>query len=139
MIVLDTNVISETLKPAPSDTVMKWLRSREPLDVFITTITQAEVLYGIELLPAGKRRNTLRVEIEKVFSEEFHDRILGFDEAAARAYARIAGECKAMGRPIAEFDAMIASICRSRQATIATRNVKHFEHCGISAVNPWRD
>ena len=142
MIVLDTKVLSEALKPSPSGVVLGWLAAQEPSSVFTTTITQAEILYGIETLPAGKRRVRLSTAIEKMFAAEFEGRILPFDEDAARAFAiivagrSVAGRSGA-GRPISQFDAMIAAIARSRMAVLATRNTADFERCGIQIVNPW--
>lgn len=137
MIVLDTNVFSESLKPSPSEVVLGWLASQEPMAVFLTTITLAEVLYGVETQPAGKRRKRLQVAMESLFASEFQGRVLPFDEDAARLFPKIVTTREAMGRPISQFDAMIASICRSRRATVATRNVDDFEHCGVPIVNPW--
>jgi predicted nucleic acid-binding protein len=105
--------------------------------VFLTAITLAEVLYGVETQPAGKRRKRLQVAMESLFASEFQGRILPFDEDAARLFPKIVTTREAMGRPISQFDAMIASICRSRRATVATRNVDDFEHCGVPIVNPW--
>jgi predicted nucleic acid-binding protein len=137
MIVLDTNVLSEALRPSPSNIVMRWLAAQEPMEVFVTTITQAEVLYGVEVLPAGKRRNRLHGAIEKLFSDEFQGRILPFDEESARVFAKIVSSREAMGRPISQFDAMIAAISRSRHAAIATRNTNDFEHCEVRIIDPW--
>lgn len=137
MIVLDTNVLSEALRPSPSGGVLRWLAAQEPMEIFITTITQAEVLYGVEALPAGKRRTRLRDAIEKVFSEEFQGRVLSFCEESARVFAKIVSSREAMGRPISQFDAMIAAISRSRRAAVATRNISDFEHCGVRVINPW--
>jgi predicted nucleic acid-binding protein len=107
--------------------------------VFITTITQAEVLYGIELLPAGKRKSQLSAIIEKLFAEDFQGRILSFDEDSARAFAKIVSGWGAAERPISQFDAMIAAIARSRGAGVATRNTNDFERCGIRIINPWTE
>ena len=137
MIVLDTNVLSEALRPSPSDVVLHWLAAQEPMELFMTTITQAEVLYGIAVLPAGKRRTRLSAAIERVLSDEFEGRILPFDEEPARTFARIVSTREAMGRPISQFDAMIAAIARSRRAAVATRNVHDFEHCEVRIINPW--
>lgn len=137
MIVLDTNVLSEVLKPAPSLTVLHWLSVQEPLAVFTTTITQAEVLYGIEVLPEGKRRGRLSIMIDRLFADEFQGRILPFDEAAARVFPKIVVGRETLGRPISQFDAMIAAIARSRRAAVATRNIIDFEHCGVTLINPW--
>ena len=137
MIVLDTNVLSEALRPSPSGVVLHWLAAQEPMEVFITTITQAEVLYGVAVMPAGKRRTRLHAAIEKLFSDEFEGRILPFDEESARTFAMIVSGREAKGRPISQFDAMIASIARSRRAAVATRNVHDFEHCEVRIINPW--
>jgi predicted nucleic acid-binding protein len=139
VIVLDTNVLSEALKPAPFVTVLHWLGAREPSSVFTTTITQAEILYGIETLPPGKRRMGLLAAVERVFAEEFEGRILPFDEYAARAFAGIVAGRDRAGRPISQFDAMIAAIAVSHRAAVATRNTADFEHCGIDVINPWTD
>ena len=138
MIVLDTNVVSEGLKPLPSGTVMGWLAAHIPSDVFTTTITLAEVLYGVEALPRGKRRTRVFEAVERIFAQEFAGRILPFDEDAARLYATIVVARNAAGRPISDFDAMIAAIARTHRATVATRNTADFELCGIQLVDPWK-
>lgn len=137
MIVLDTNIISEALKPSPDKAVLGWLASQGRDAVFTTAITQAEILYGVEMLPSGKRRTRLQTAMERLFAEEFHDRILPFDVEAALVYPKIVAGRESIGRPISQFDAVIASVCRSRNAAIATRNTRHFEHCGVAMVNPW--
>lgn len=139
MIVLDTNVLSEALKPVPSPIVLDWLAAQEPSLVFTTTVTQAEVLYGIEILPPGKRRMRLLAAVEKMFAEEFGGRILSFDENAARAFAGIVAARDAAGHPTSQFDAMIAAIARSYRAAVATRNTADFQHCGIDVINPWTE
>ncbi len=137
MIILDTNVFSEALKPSPSRAVLRWLSTQEKLAVFTTTITLAEVLYGIEVLPPGKRSGGLSHLVESLFADEFQDRILPFDDDAARVFPEIVVDRERMGRPIAQFDAMIASIARCTRSTVATRNTDDFEDCGIQIVNPW--
>ena len=137
MIILDTSVLSEALSPAPSDSVMHWLGAQDRLAVFLTAITQADLLYGIEISPAGKRRSLLSAAVKRIFSDEFSGRILPFDEMAADVYAGIVARRARMGRPISQFDAMIAAIAASRGGAVATRNVRDFEHCGIEVVNPW--
>lgn len=139
MIILDTNVLSEALRPSPSGQVLRWLAAQEPLAVYVTTITLAEVLYGIEVLPAGKRRSRLAAAVDKIFAEEFAGRILPFDEDAARFFPPIVAGRETAGRPISQFDAMIAAIARSRRAAVATRNTDDFERCGIRIVNPWAE
>ena len=137
MIILDTNVLSEALSPVPSGAVMNWLGAQDRLAVFLTAITQAELLYGIQMLPAGKRRGLLSTAVTRIFSDEFPGRILPFDEEAANVYVGIVAKRVRMGRPISQFDAMIAAIASSRGGAVATRNVRDFEHCGIEVLNPW--
>jgi hypothetical protein len=137
MIVLDTNVLSEVMHPKGSLLVREWLSTQATNEVFTTTITQAEVLYGIALLPSGKRQTDLSQAAQVMFAEDFRGRILPFDEAAALSFAKIAAERRRMGKPISQSDAQIASICYSHQATLATRNVSDFDNCGIVIINPW--
>ena len=137
MLVLDTNVISEMMKALPSPRVMEWWSQQQSVELFTTTITVAEILYGIEILPRGKRRDSLRTEAEIVFNQDLAGRILPFDEEAARVFPEVAGGRRALGRPIAELDAQIAAIARSRNAALATRNIADFEGCGVRLVNPW--
>ena len=137
MIIVDTNVLSEALKPAPSDAVLRWLAAQEPSAVYTTAITEAELLYGVEALQPGKRRTRLRETVERVLAEEFSARILPFDEHAARTFATIVAARDASGRPISQFDAMIAAISKSHRAVLATRNAGDFQDCGILVVNPW--
>lgn len=139
MIILDTNVLSEPIKPLPCGPVVDWLAAQEFAEVFTTSITQAEILRGIELLPAGKRRMKLHEAADQMFAEEFHGRILPFDDEAARVYAKISAARSAAGRPIPQSDAMIASIARTRHATVATRNTRDFGGCDIQLVNPWTE
>jgi predicted nucleic acid-binding protein len=137
VILLDTNVLSEALKPVPSNLVLRWLAAQDSEVVFTTSVTQAEILYGIELLPEGKRRSRLSTAIERIFAEEFRGQILPFDEDAARAFAKLVAARDAAGRPISQFDGMIAAIARTRNAALATRNTADFEHCGIRVIDPW--
>jgi toxin FitB len=139
VIVLDTNVLSEASKPSPSGAVLRWLDAQEPLSVFTTAVTQAEMLLGIAVLPSGRRRTRFFREAERVFAEDLGGRILPFDESAARLFATIAAARKALGRPISQFDAMIAAITRTHGAALATRNTADFEHCGLRIVNPWAE
>jgi toxin FitB len=135
--VLDTNVFSELLKPAPSETVMNWLGTQNRSSVFITAVGVAELLHGVELLPHGKRRSGLLRVIEETLAVDFAARILSFDASAARLYAAIRAGRSAMGRPISQSDAMIAAIARAQGLTLATRNTSDFEECGVRLVNPW--
>ena len=137
MTILDTNVFSEALTPSPSVTVLQWLKDQESATIYLTAITQAEILFGVELLPAGKRRSRLSEAVEQIFFNTFYGRILPFDEHAAQMYAKTNAARRAVGRPISQSDAMIASIARSHGATVATRNVADFENCGVRIINPW--
>jgi len=126
--------------PLPSQRVRTWINEQRQNDeVWFTAINVAEIMYGIELLPKGKRRDDLLLAAEAMLATEFVDRVLSFDESAARAFAEIAAARRLMGRPISEFDAQIASIARANDAALATRNTADFEGCGIRLVNPWVD
>jgi toxin FitB len=137
MIVLDTNVLSEVIKTVPSAEVSGWLALQPPSVVYTTAITQAELLYGIELMPKGRRRSVLQAAVMRILTELFANRILPFDSEAAEAYSRIASSRRAMGRPMSEADARIAAIALSHGAALATRNTADFAHCGIKVLNPW--
>ena len=140
MTIIDTNVVSEVMASSPSNAPLAWIaKARMADELFITTITVAEILYGVELLPPGKRRDKLNSEAEATFRLDFGGRILDFDEMAARQFAQIAASRRKAGRPIAEFDAQIAAIARVHGAIVATRNTGDFEDCGIHLVNPWVD
>jgi hypothetical protein len=139
MIVLDTNVISELMKPAPADNVVRWVAAQPATSLYTTSVTQAEILHGILLLPAGKRRNALQAAAEAMFEEDFGGRILPFGGEAAHAYARIAVERRRAGHPISHFDAQIAAIAGSAGAAVATRNVADYVGCGVKVINPWKD
>jgi len=137
MIVLDTNVLSEILRPVPSPEVMRWLASQYPFATFTTAISKAEILGGIEILPVSKRRSDLSVGVERIFREYFEARVLPFDEPAAQAYAFIVAVRRSAGRPISELDAMIAAIALRHDAPLATRNMRDFAGCGVQLINPW--
>lgn len=137
MIVLDTNVLSETWRPRPSPRIKAWLNEQPRLSIFTTAINEGELLYGIALLPEGRRRAALTILIETTLTEDLAGRVLPFDSAAAREYAGIAATRRRTGRPIGDADARIAAIVRSRGGTLATRNVADFADCGIPVVSPW--
>ncbi len=138
MWILDTNVISELMRPEPEPGVMEWLGSRPGGSLFLTAIVEAELRYGLALLPAGHRRNGLTAALEDMLEQDFADRILPFDRSAARAYADIVSGRRKQGRPISHFDGQIAAIARSRDAGVATRNENDFAGCDIVVINPWR-
>lgn len=137
MIVLDTNVVSELLRPAPAQQVESWLSAQDGALIYFTTVGEAELRHGVSILPAGKRRTALTAAIDGILDEDFRDRILPFDRPAAHAYAAIAAQRRAAGRPISQFDCQIAAIVRAHGASVATRNTVDFEHCGIQLINPW--
>jgi len=137
MIILDTNVLSELLRPEPAKQVERWLSAQDGAKVYFTTVGEAELRHGVAILPAGKRRNALTIAIEGLLEEDFRDRVLPFDRAAARAYATIAAARRAAGRPISQFDCQIAAIARAHKATVATRNNSDYEGCGVELVDPW--
>lgn len=137
MIVLDTNVLAELMRRRPEPQVMAWVAARPPTALFTTSVTQAEVLYGVALLPDGKRRTDLERAARQMFSEDFAERVLPCNAAAAEEFAAIAAARRRGGRPIAQLDAQIAAVARSRGAGVATRNLHDFEHCGVELYNPW--
>ncbi|MDB4956879.1 MAG: putative Plasmid stability protein stbB [Myxococcales bacterium] len=137
MIVLDTNVVSELMRPKPADSVVRWIGGRSATSLCTTTITQAEILHGVLLLAKGKRRDAIEKAAEAMFDKDFAGRVLPFGTDAARVYARISAARRRSGRPIAQFDAQIAAIARSTGASLATRNVSDFEGCGIDVADPW--
>jgi predicted nucleic acid-binding protein len=138
MIILDTNVVSELLRPAPSPAVEAWLAAQDGATVFFTAIGEAELRLGVAILPTGRRRTTIAEAIDAMLEEDFRDRILPFDTGAAQAYVAIAATRRAAGRPISQFDCQIAAIAHIRQAVLATRNTVDYEDCGIEVINPWQ-
>jgi toxin FitB len=136
MIVVDTNVVSELMRPSPSAVVVAWVRRNEG-ELYTTSITLAEIGYGIERLADGRRKQLLRSTAEEVFAD-FAERVLAFDAEAALAYARIVSGRDRTGLPIDGFDAQIASICNVHQAALATRNAKDFQDTGIDVIDPWQ-
>ena len=137
MIILDTNVLSETLRPKPEPRVLEWLDRQPRASLFTTTVTRGEILYGIRLLPDGKRRGKLWDVAQAIFAEDLSGQVLPFDSDSADAFAEISASRRKAGKPISQFDAMIAGMARSRGASVATRNVEDFAGCGIGVANPW--
>jgi predicted nucleic acid-binding protein len=137
MILLDTNVISELMRPRPEPRVQTWIGHQLATEFFISAVTEAELRYGVAVLPDGRRRQRLETALSGMLDEDFAGRILPFDSAAATVYATIAAERRRAGRPISQMDAQIAAIARSRGASLATRNHADFQGCGISVLDPW--
>jgi len=138
MILLDTSVVSELMRPKPSAHVVAWVAKQPAADLFTTSISEAEIFYGIELLSKGRRRESLLAAAEAMFAEDFAGRVLGFESGAARDFSRIAAHRRALGRPISHADAPIAAIARAHRAKLATRNVPDFADCSIDVIDPWR-
>ena len=137
MFVLDTNVASELMRPAPASTVAAWVSARDAKNLYLTAVSEAELLYGVAIMPAGRRRDMLEASMTRWLDLGFGERILPFDSAAAREYAEIAAERRRAGRPIGEADCQIAAISHSRGAVLVTRNVRDFEDTGVDVVDPW--
>ena len=136
-VLLDTNVVFELLRPSPNPTVEGWVAGRQATDLHFSAVGEAELRYGVAVLPAGRRRDALALAIGAILREDFEDRILPFDSAAARQYADIAASRRAAGRPVAPADCQIAAIARSRDLMIATRNIRDFADMEIELVDPW--
>ncbi len=134
---LDTNVVSELLRATPEPAVLAWFARQPPETLFVSAVTQAEMMLGARLLPAGKRRTALEAALRATFDQDFDGRILPFDSAAVAAYVDIVSTRRAAGRPISQFDAQIAAVARQHGARLATRNVDDFRGCGLSVVDPW--
>lgn len=137
MIIVDTNVISELLRPAPEPKVEQWLSAQDGLSIYLTSISEAELRYGLAIMGDGKRRAALVDAVDRILREDLAGRILPFDSDAALSYAHIAAARRAAGRPIAQADCQIAAIAHVRGATVATRNTPDFEGCEIDLINPW--
>ena len=137
MIILDTNVVSEPLKPRPEPAVIDWLDRQAPQTLYITTINLAELLAGIEALPPGRRRVELHQAFVRQVMPLWEGRILPFDTPAAESFAKINTQAQAAGTPISFADAAIAAIASANGFAVATRNVRDFKGCGVGVINPW--
>lgn len=137
MFVLDTNVVSELMRPTPEPAVASWVAGLATATLFLTAITEAELRFGLAVMPPGRRRDGLAAGLERMLRPGFANRILPFDSAAARAYAEIAAARRAAGRPVSNPDGQIAAIAYSRGMAVATRNIRDFEDMGIVVINPW--
>jgi predicted nucleic acid-binding protein len=137
MIILDTNVMSEILRPAPEARVLDWLAAQDGATIHLTAITEAELRHGVAILPADRRRDGLVAMIDQIVREDFAGRVLPFDSPAAETFAVIGAARRAIGRPIMHADCQIAAIAQVHGATVATRNTPDFADCGIDLINPW--
>lgn len=137
MIVLDTNVVSEVVRPSPSPTVIEWLNNQESSDLYVTAITLGEIGYGVEILPEGDRRTSLSRALNQFVDRGFGDRILDYDRESAHEYGQVMAARRRLGRPLSAPDGQIAAIARRHQFQLATRNLKDFEECGVALINPF--
>jgi len=139
VIVLDTNVISELMKANPNPVVQVWVAAQPRETLFTTSVTKAEILFGIAALPEGRRRTGLAEAAEALFSEDLEGRVLPFDEAAAVYYAEIVAARRRAGSPMEAFDAQIAATAIVAGAAVATRDIDGFLDCGLMLIDPWVD
>jgi predicted nucleic acid-binding protein len=137
VIVLDTNVLSELMRPIPAEAVVRWVDDQVAGDLHLTAVTVAELLYGIARMPDGRRKHELSARIGVMLDEDFPGRVTAFDQVAAAHYADIVVSRERGGRPISMADAQIAAICRSHDASLATRNVRDFVDTGVTVLDPW--
>ena len=135
MILLDTHVVSEPLLPRPDRKVLDWLDAQVAETLYLSTVSLAELLFGVENLPAGKRRKAF--SLQEKFMALFGERIVPFDLAAAKAYAKIVVRARRQGHPISVADAQIAAIAAARRFSVATRDEAPFNAAGVPVINPW--
>jgi predicted nucleic acid-binding protein len=137
VILLDTNVVSALMQPGVEPGVISWLDSQPSESIWTTSITVFEVRFGLDILVPGRRRSALEEAFQTMLEEDFDGRIVPFDEAAAQMAGQIAAEQRRRGRPVEIRDVQIAGIAAARRASIATRNVRHFESLGLEIIDPW--
>ena len=137
MIILDTNVVSEVMRPLPDVRVVEWLDARLLSGMATTTISVAEIRYGLARLSFGSRRSDLETRFESFVARAFGERVLGFDRPAANAYGELIVNREGMGRPLEGFDGLIAAIALAGGHAIATRNTRDFDGCGVPVISPW--
>lgn len=136
MVVLDTNVVSELMRPEPHPAVRAWAAAQPRATLYTTSITQTEILYGVAMLPEGRRRAALEAA-DGMFAEDFAGRVLPYNGAAASHYAAIVISRRRAGSPIDAFAALIAATARAAGADVATRDIGGFQGCGLTLVDPW--
>ena len=137
MIILDTNVLSALMRAAPDMAVVDWLDRQPAESIWITSVTLFEAYFGVALLPKGKRQRALEAALDQLVTEDLGNRVLDFDSSAALEAAALAATRQMAGRPVDMRDTQIAGIALARKASIATRNVGHFEDVKVPIVNPW--
>lgn len=137
MIVLDTNVLSEPMRPSPDGAVVSWLDDQAVETLYVTTITLAEMRFGIAVLPKGKRRDRLGARFEHDVLTAFRDRVLSFDEPASAQYARLRARARAAGAAVGTTDAYIAAIAAARDFAVATRDTAPFVAVGVRVIDPF--
>lgn len=137
MIILDTNIISELMKTSPDQRVIDWLDHQDAITLFTTSVTIAEITYGLDVLPEGKRRDYLEAAFNQVLIDAFKHRVLMFDKSAALIYGKLMGDRKRLGHPLSILDGQIASIAKSNQMALATRNTRDFVNCELMLINPF--
>jgi toxin FitB len=137
MIIIDTNVVSEFMTSPPATPVLDWLNAQDTITLYLTTITIAEIAFGLRVMPEGKRQRLLSERFEQFVATAFEARILNFDEKSARLYGEIRAERQSAGRPMSGFDGQIAAIARAHDFAVATRNIKDFEGCQLALINPF--
>ena len=137
MIILDTNVLSALMQADPDVRVIEWLDRQAPESIWITSITLFESRLGLALLPEGRRRQALEAAFERLLNEHLQNRVLGFDAAAALEAAMLAAARQRAGRPVDLRDTQIAGIAAARRASVATRNLRHFQDLSVPVINPW--
>lgn len=139
MIVLDTNVLSALMQHKPDAQVVAWLDSQHAESIWISSVTLFEARYGLALLAPGQRQSLLQERFDQLVQDDLEGRVLVFDADAASQAARLAADRKARGRPVDIRDTFIAGIALARRATLATRNVRHFDDLFVPVINPWED
>ena len=139
MFVLDTNVVSELMRERPNPQVLGWMDDQLTANLFVTSVTEAEIRTGIAILPEEERQRGLAAAAERLFGVLFAERILSFDSDAAQTYAMLAAKRGAAGRPISQSDCQIAAIANCRRAFVVTRDVDVFGGSEVEVINPWAD
>ena len=138
MFILDTNVLSAIMSARPAPEVAAWIAGQPDAALFTTTISQAEILAGLAVMPEGRRRDALETAAQAIFADDFNGRVLPFDAAAAATYADIFAARRRVGRSTAPLDLMIAAVARANGAGVVTRDIGGFEDCGVPLIDPWQ-